>query len=180
MVEDSSLTRILPLVFLLGLGTGWIACFQTWKRRLRNASSNSFSDDKMGSDRELTAEARKKGCKMVLVVRNDLKMSKGKVAAQCSHATLDAYKRGKKGGARAKQVIRLWETYGQKKVTLKGDSEEQLLELQKMATFKGVTNAIIKDAGRTEVEPGTLTVLAVGPDLESKVDEITGHLKLLH
>nr|ACO11464.1 Peptidyl-tRNA hydrolase 2, mitochondrial precursor [Caligus rogercresseyi] len=167
--------------FLLSLGglvTGWLAC-SLFQHGTHHTPSKK-EEPPMGRNKELLALAQRKGCKMVLIVRTDLKMSKGKTAAQCCHAALEAYKRAKSGGSRAKQVLRLWETIGQKKVTLKADSEEQLLELHRTANEKGLISAIIKDAGKTEVEPGTLTVLAIGPDVEPKVDEVSGTLKLLH
>ena len=38
--------------------------------------------------------------------------------------------------------------------------------------------ALITDAGRTTVEPGTITCLAIGPDSDEKIDKITKELKL--
>ena len=63
---------------------------------------------------------------------------------------------------------------------LKGDGGmEQLRALEGEARARGVPAASIRDAGRTEVAPGTTTVLAVGPAPKADVDAITGHLKLL-
>ncbi|KAL6509184.1 hypothetical protein OROGR_022494 [Orobanche gracilis] len=67
------------------------------------------------------------GFKMVLVVRNDLKMGKGKIAAQCSHATLGLYK---KVLNRAPKSLNRWEMCGQVKVVVKIDSEDDMLLLQ--------------------------------------------------
>lgn len=54
-------------------------------------------------------------CKLVLVVRNDLKMGKGKIVAQCAHAAVAAYKTAKK----YPPIIKAWENSGQVKVTVK-------------------------------------------------------------
>jgi len=128
--------------------------------------------------------------KLVLVVRSDLDMGKGKIAAQCSHAALKAYRmlsQYEKGGAngsekarRLREIKTLWEGSGEKIVVCRGDGgQEQLEGILDQARRKGVLAGTTRDAGRTQVEPGSLTVLFVGPDRESVVDSFTGHLKLL-
>lgn len=59
---------------------------------------------------------------MVLIVRNDLKMGKGKAAAQCSHATLGCYKLSLKNP----KILNHWEDFGQPKVVLKCEQEKEL------------------------------------------------------
>ncbi|CAA0824752.1 Peptidyl-tRNA hydrolase II (PTH2) family protein [Striga hermonthica] len=113
--------------------------------------------------------------KMVLVVRNDLKMGKGKIAAQCSHATLGLYK---KILNRAPNSLSRWEMCGQVKVVLKIESEDDMLVLQEKAKSLNLPAHITVDAGRTQIAPNSRTVMAIlGPaDL---VDDVTGGLKLL-
>ncbi|KAJ8642797.1 hypothetical protein MRB53_004545 [Persea americana] len=113
--------------------------------------------------------------KMVLVVRNDLKMGKGKIAAQCSHATLGLYK---KLLHRAPKALNRWEMCGQVKVVLKIESEKDMLVLQERAKSLQLPTHITIDAGRTQIAPNSRTVMAIlGPaDL---VDDVTGGLKLL-
>ncbi|XP_073032163.1 uncharacterized protein [Primulina eburnea] len=113
--------------------------------------------------------------KMVLVVRNDLKMGKGKIAAQCSHATLGLYK---KLLNRAPKSLNRWEMCGQVKVVVKIESEDDMLVLQERAKSLNIPTHITIDAGRTQIAPNSRTVMAVlGPaDL---VDDVTGGLKLL-
>jgi len=113
--------------------------------------------------------------KLVLVVRNDLKMGKGKAAAQCSHATLAAYKQAKR---KSPAWLRVWECNGQPKVTLKCESEDSLHTMLAQARSLGLVSAVIADAGRTQIAPGSKTVLAVGPAPGSMIDQVTGHLKL--
>ncbi|XP_048222548.1 peptidyl-tRNA hydrolase 2, mitochondrial [Perognathus longimembris pacificus] len=113
--------------------------------------------------------------KMILVVRNDLKMGKGKVAAQCSHAAVSAYKQIQK---RNPQVLKQWEYCGQPKVVVKAPDEETLIELLTHAKMLGLTVSLIQDAGRTQIEPGSRTVLGIGPGPADLIDKVTGHLKL--
>ncbi|XP_058108807.1 uncharacterized protein LOC131251837 [Magnolia sinica] len=113
--------------------------------------------------------------KMVLVVRNDLKMGKGKIAAQCSHATLGLYK---KLHNKAPKALNRWEMCGQVKVVLKIESEEDLLILQERAKSLKLPTHITIDAGRTQIAPNSRTVMAIlGP--ADMVDDVTGGLKLL-
>ncbi|KAI8007263.1 hypothetical protein LOK49_LG07G00036 [Camellia lanceoleosa] len=113
--------------------------------------------------------------KMVLVVRNDLKMGKGKIAAQCSHATLGLYK---KLLHRAPKALNRWEMCGQVKVVVKIESEEDLLVLQEKAKSLNIPTHVTIDAGRTQIAPNSRTVMAIiGP--AEMVDDVTGGLKLL-
>lgn len=113
--------------------------------------------------------------KMVLVVRNDLKMGKGKIAAQCSHATLGLFK---KLQLRAPKSLRRWERCGQVKVVVKIESEEDMLVLQGRAKSLNLPTHITIDAGRTQIAPNSRTVMAIlGP--ADMVDDVTGGLKLL-
>ncbi|XP_024385280.1 uncharacterized protein [Physcomitrium patens] len=113
--------------------------------------------------------------KMVLVVRNDLKMGKGKVAAQCSHAALGLYK---KVFYRAPKALQRWEMCSQVKVVTRVENEEEMLYLQTRAKAMKLPCHITVDAGRTQIPRNSKTVLAVlGPT--HLVDEITGYLKLL-
>lgn len=113
--------------------------------------------------------------KMVLVVRRDLKLRRGKEIAQGGHAVVGAIKDCKR---RLKTRTSWWEDFGQKKVVCQVHSEEELLDLADHAEELGVGHYLVRDAGRTEVAPNTATVLAIGPDLSFLIDIITGHLPL--
>ncbi|OMJ15097.1 Peptidyl-tRNA hydrolase 2, mitochondrial [Smittium culicis] len=102
-------------------------------------------------------------------------MTKGKVAAQCCHATLSCYKSSLKQNP---EILRHWEETGQAKVTLKCNSEEELLELYQAACSQGLVAQYIQDAGRTQIAAGSRTVLGIGPNYVSNVDAVTGNLKL--
>ena len=111
--------------------------------------------------------------KQAIVVRHDLKMSKGKTAAQASHASVECILRSHKDD------IEKWRDEGMKKVVLKVKDLEELKKCHKMAQDAGLVCCFITDAGRTEVEPGTITCIGIGPDKEEKIDKITGKLSML-
>ncbi|XP_015593499.1 peptidyl-tRNA hydrolase 2, mitochondrial isoform X2 [Cephus cinctus] len=112
--------------------------------------------------------------KLVLVIRTDLKMGKGKVAAQCAHAAVAAYKAAQKHPA----ILKSWEDCGQAKITLKVDNEAALLELAKHARSVGLLTNVVQDAGRTQIASGSRTVCGIGPGPIELIDKVTGHLKL--
>ncbi|MBT7903238.1 peptidyl-tRNA hydrolase [Candidatus Woesearchaeota archaeon] len=114
--------------------------------------------------------------KLVILVRNDLKLPKGKIGAQCGHAAVEAVL---KQLDKSKDKVRKWRQEGQKKIVLKINSEGDLLKYMQQAKDQGINTALITDAGRTVVEPGTKTCLAIGPDLETEIDLVTGKLSPL-
>ncbi|KAH8899506.1 PTH2-domain-containing protein [Thozetella sp. PMI_491] len=123
-------------------------------------------------------------CKLVLVVRTDLGMTKGKIAAQCGHATLACYKRllraaQKDPKSTEAQLLNRWERLGQAKIAVQVKSQEEIMTLMGTARSLGITAEVVADAGRTQIEAGSLTVLGVGPAPKSLVDKVTGGLKLL-
>ncbi len=111
--------------------------------------------------------------KLVVVVRTDLDMRKGKIAAQVAHAALYA-ERGT-----SSSVLDAWKANLERIVVLKTDNSESLASLSYLAAANGLKVYPVFDAGFTAVAPGTLTCLAIGPDEEGKVDAVTGSLKLL-
>ena len=102
----------------------------------------------------------------------------GKIAAQCSHATLACYKTHLAASPYSK-LLRRWERSGQMKVALQIKSEEDLDILQAQAMSLGLCAKIIHDAGRTQIASGSATVLGIGPGPKSVIDQVTSHLKLL-
>ena len=114
--------------------------------------------------------------KQTIVIRADLGMGRGKIAAQSSHASLGAYKKVSKSHP---DIARSWETEGQMKVVLKVNSEEELLEYYNKGKAAGIPVELIRDAGHTQLEPGTLTCFAAGPWDENELDSIYGKLRLL-
>ena len=112
--------------------------------------------------------------KMALVVRTDLGMSRGKIAAQAAHGAVLAI-----GTAGAATWLCSWMTCGQPKIVLRVIDEASLLAIASAARAEGVPVSLVYDAGRTEVYAGTLTVAAVGPAPSADIDKVTGALKLL-
>jgi PTH2 family peptidyl-tRNA hydrolase len=114
--------------------------------------------------------------KQAIVVRTDLKMGKGKVAAQVAHASLSA---AEEAHERKPKWYEGWKQGGQAKIVLRGESEEELRELLQKAKAAGLPASLIEDRGLTQLEPGTVTCLAVGPGPDPQVDAVTGMLRLL-
>lgn len=113
--------------------------------------------------------------KQVIVVRTDLKMSRGKIAAQCCHASLEASEKVKKKNP---ELWKRWRRAGAKKVVLCVNDLKSLLELKEKAARYKVPSVLIMDKGLTEIPP-SITCLGIGPSEEEKVNKITGSLKLL-
>ena len=114
--------------------------------------------------------------KQAIVARQDIKMGKGKLAAQVAHASLSAAEEAMKKRAERYDD---WKAEGQKKVVLKVQSEDELRELLKAARSARLPAALVEDRGLTQLDPGTVTCLGIGPGPDAEVDAITGKLKLL-
>ena len=114
--------------------------------------------------------------KMVFVVRTDLKMKPGKIAAQCCHAAIGSYQVARRHSPLA---VQYWELTAAAKVAVKVDSAEALLALRQQVRARGLPHYLVTDAGRTQIPSGSQTVLGIGPAPKSIIDQITGHLKLL-
>ncbi|MBI2142391.1 peptidyl-tRNA hydrolase [Candidatus Woesearchaeota archaeon] len=111
--------------------------------------------------------------KQVILVRQDLKLKAGKLAAQAAHASLEA------ALSSDRKTLGEWLSEGGKKVVLKAADEKELLKYKQLADREKLKSALIRDAGRTALKPGTITCLGIGPDKEGKIDKVTGKLKML-
>jgi len=114
--------------------------------------------------------------KQVIAVRTDLGMSRGKIAVQVAHGSVSSAEQAR---VLKQDIWKAWLREGQKKVAVKVSSEEELIELERKAVSHSLPHALIRDAGMTELPPGTLTVLGIGPAKAEIIDEVTGDLKLL-
>lgn len=114
--------------------------------------------------------------KQAVVVRTDIKMGRGKLAAQVAHASLTA---AEEAMERRAGWYESWKDGGQAKIVLKVNSESELMELYKKARAERLPSALIQDRGLTQIEPGTVTCIGIGPGPDESVDSITGKLKLL-
>ncbi len=113
--------------------------------------------------------------KQIIALRNDIEMSKGKLVVQGAHAAVAAVMitRNKKPF-----FVHRWFKEGQKKVVIRINTLEELLEIKKKAEEMDIPCALIQDRGLTELEPGTITALGIGPAPERVIDKITGDLPL--
>ncbi|MEZ0290815.1 MAG: peptidyl-tRNA hydrolase Pth2 [Sulfolobales archaeon] len=114
--------------------------------------------------------------KQVIVVRVDLNMSVGKLAAQVAHASVDAVLKSLES---KRDWLFKWLEMGMKKVVLKVSSERELIEIYDKCVKFELPCSLVRDAGRTELEPGTLTTVGIGPAPARIIDRITGSLPLL-
>jgi len=112
--------------------------------------------------------------KQVILIRNDLKMPKGKLATQACHASVEATLKSDK------DKVKEWRMEGMKKVILKVENEKELILFNQLAKDSDLTTSLITDAGKTFFKEPTRTCLAIGPDKEEKIDKITGKLKLVN
>ena len=113
--------------------------------------------------------------KLVVVVREDLKLSAGKLAVQVAHAAVSCAQSAKRDKTK---WYRSWWDEGQRKVVLRAFDLAHLNELEAKAKKARLTVETVADAGLTEVPPGTVTCLGIGPAPENKVDPVTGDLPL--
>lgn len=118
--------------------------------------------------------------KMVFVVNASLKMSTGKIASQTAHSAVSLYIKAKSSGKKSMFVfdqVDMWVRTGQTKVVVKGKDEQHLLDLERRAVNADLLTTLIRDSGRTQIVPGSLTCLAVFGEI-GRVDTITGDLAL--
>jgi len=111
--------------------------------------------------------------KQVILIRKDLKLPKGKMSVQVAHASVEATLKSNK------EKIKSWRLQGMKKIVLSVDDLKELIKFNQLAKDLGIKTALITDAGKTVVKPGTKTALAIGPDTDLKIDKITSKLKLI-
>lgn len=111
--------------------------------------------------------------KQVILVRSDLKLPPGKLAAQVAHASVEAVLRSDK------EHVKAWRDQGMTKIVLKVATLKGMKKYMQMAKDAGLVTALIRDAGKTVVEPGTETCCAIGPDVEEDIDVITHDLKMV-
>lgn len=115
--------------------------------------------------------------KLVLLVRSDLKMSKGKIVAQCGHAVCSAVCYGNNICESYKMTN--WRETGETIIALRVPNLITMSMIMDIANRKGVAHGVITDAGLTEVSPDTITVGYLGPDTIEKIDKLSGQLRLL-
>jgi PTH2 family peptidyl-tRNA hydrolase len=111
--------------------------------------------------------------KQTIVVRTDLEMTLGKLVVQACHASVAAVL------CAPADILELWHLGGQTKIVLQARSLSELVGLKQKCEALALVHALISDAGRTELTPGTVTALAIGPADDKVVDEVTGAVPLM-
>lgn len=111
--------------------------------------------------------------KQAIIVRQDLKLPKGKACAQASHASVECVLRSDK------DKVKKWRKEGMAKIVLKVKDLKELRKYNQIAKDFGLVRCLITDAGKTTISPGTVTALGIGPDSDDKVDKVIKDLKLL-
>jgi PTH2 family peptidyl-tRNA hydrolase len=128
--------------------------------------------------------------KMVIIIRKDLNMRKGKMIAQAAHAVemllcnvltyINLEDKGLLEASDKTQYYWSWKGSGRKKIVVSVDSEKELLEVHRKAVEGHVPASLVTDAGITEFHgTSTKTAVAIGPWDEDMIDKITGSLRLL-
>ncbi|KAF8097029.1 hypothetical protein N665_0296s0012 [Sinapis alba] len=138
--------------------------------------SRLLSSKTQNQSSSLPSSGTEKELKMVLVVRQDLKMRTGKIASQCAHAATGMYAELMNSD---RYRLRQWEECGQPKIAVTCKNQQEMNKIAEAAESVGLPTFVVTDAGRTEVAAGSRTVLAVGPGPKQLVDSITGKLPLL-
>ncbi|KAK9080013.1 hypothetical protein SSX86_001688 [Deinandra increscens subsp. villosa] len=160
-----------PQHFIPGLVIGFIfgMLLDLSKPITRNSSSTRRKNSNSSNPDE--------DLKMVLVVRQDLKMGPGKVASQCAHAATGLYSKLMQSH---QNLLRRWEHCGQAKIVVTCKNQQEMNKLLEAAEGIGLPTYVVADAGRTQVSAGSKTVLAIGPaGYHSIVDSVTGKQRLL-
>lgn len=114
--------------------------------------------------------------KQVIIVRRDIKMGTGKIAAQVAHAAV-------MGAEKVKTVRRdwfnAWFAAGQAKVVVKVKNVEELMTVRKHAEELRLPVVQVQDSGLTQIPSGTITCVGIGPAPSDTIDKVTSELKLL-
>ena len=111
--------------------------------------------------------------KQVIIVRKDIGIDRGKLIVHCIHAALGAMR------LVDKEIVDKWEEEGAKKVLLKVKDLKELSDIHKKLKEEKIPSFLVRDAGLTQLKPGTVTALGIGPYDEKKIDKMTRKLKLL-
>lgn len=136
--------------------------------------------------------------KQFIIVRTDLPMNAGKVAAQASHSCMKVFfdkmtftpledspntpSENNYVGTYSWSVTEeelQWVQGKFTKVTKKVKNENQLLKVYNKAVEAGLNVSLIKDAGLYGLEGENYTCIAVGPNYVDRCEPVVGKLQLL-
>ncbi|CAN6332373.1 unnamed protein product [Urochloa humidicola] len=173
-----------PANFLPGLAIGFLLGIlldlsSSWRPKSSPAPAPAAPPARGSSSKRASGGSFGSGgeeLKMVLVVRQDLKMGAGKIASQCAHAATGLYAELMSSN---RGLLRQWEQLGQAKIVLTCKNQQEMNRLKETAAHRGIPTFVVADAGRTQVLAGSKTVLAIGPGRKADIDSVTGKLRLL-
>ncbi|KAA8521844.1 hypothetical protein F0562_012534 [Nyssa sinensis] len=167
-----------PENFIPGLIIGFIfgLFLDLTKPTKNNTKRNGYILGKEHQQQRAASNYSDEELKMVLVVRQDLKMGAGKIASQCAHAATGMYSELMQG---QRSLLRQWELCGQPKIVVTCKNQQEMNRLKEAAESIGLPTFVVADAGRTQVLSGSKTVLAIGPGSKASVDSVSGKLRLL-
>jgi PTH2 family peptidyl-tRNA hydrolase len=114
--------------------------------------------------------------KQVIIVRRDLNMGTGKIAAQVAHAAVMGAERVK---ASRREWFNSWFGAGQAKVVVKVKNIEELMDVRIRAEKMNLPVVQVQDSGLTQIPSGTITCIGIGPAPSDLIDKVTFELKLL-
>lgn len=114
--------------------------------------------------------------KQVIIVRRDINMGTGKIAAQVAHAAVMGADKVK---VSRRNWFSSWFAAGQAKVVVKVKNIEELMEVRKQAEELFLPVVQVQDSGLTQIPSGTITCVGIGPAPSELVDKVTLGLKLL-
>ncbi|KAL6851766.1 hypothetical protein ACP4OV_020330 [Aristida adscensionis] len=175
-LRPANLLPGLAIGFLLGL---LVDLSSSWRAKASPAPAPAAAAARGAGSKRASGTSSAAGgeeLKMVLVVRQDLKMGAGKIASQCAHAATGMYAELL---ASNRGLLRQWEQFGQAKIVLTCKNQQEMNRLKETADHRGLPTFIVADAGRTQVLSGSKTVLAIGPGRKADIDSVTGKLRLL-
>ncbi|CAL4894477.1 unnamed protein product [Urochloa decumbens] len=175
-LRPANLLPGLAIGFILGL---LIDLSSSWRTKSSPAPAPAAAPARGSSSKRASGGSVGSGgeeLKMVLVVRQDLKMGAGKIASQCAHAATGLYAELMSSN---RGLLRQWEQLGQAKIVLTCKNQQEMNRLKETAAHRGIPTFIVADAGRTQVLAGSKTVLAIGPGRKADIDSVTGKLRLL-
>nr|XP_019703558.1 probable peptidyl-tRNA hydrolase 2 isoform X2 [Elaeis guineensis]XP_019703561.1 probable peptidyl-tRNA hydrolase 2 isoform X2 [Elaeis guineensis] len=165
-----------PENFIPGLVIGFLLGLFIDLTASNRSSSKGKSSFLSGKNQSVVSCGNGEELKMVLVVRQDLRMGSGKIAAQCAHAATGMYAEMLQSH---RSLLRQWEQCGQPKIVLSCKNQQEMNKLKEAADRCGLPTFVVADAGRTQVQAGSRTVLAIGPGRKADIDLVTGKLRLL-
>ncbi|KAG1346617.1 peptidyl-tRNA hydrolase 2, mitochondrial [Cocos nucifera] len=165
-----------PENFIPGLVIGFFLGLFIDLTASNRSNSKGKSSFPSGKNQSVVSCGNGEELKMVLVVRQDLRMGAGKIASQCSHAATGMYSEMLQSH---RSLLRQWEQCGQPKIVLSCKNQQEMNKLKEAADRCGLPTFVVADAGRTQVQAGSRTVLAIGPGRKADIDSVTGKLRLL-